>query len=355
MESTKMTEKFILPPALEKGDKVAVIATSTGVQNFPQVIDIGVERLEDRFGLEPVIYNSVHKDTEYLYNHQEEKAEELMNAFEDPKIKAVIALTGGDEQIRMLKHLEPERLKKNPTRFYGISDNTNIHIYLWKHGIQSFYGGQILDDLLAEGEIGEYTYNYLEKAFFEDNIGRLEPSEQYTDEYFDLFQDEIKDERERYESPDWEFWNFDGQKVEEVLFGGCFEVLKDLIMTDKLPEENELADSILMLETSEENPSIQQIKRWLINMGEKNLLQKFSAILVARPMREGLFGEKRTLEEKEKYRQEQINKIKEEVKNYCPDTPVVFNMDFGHTHPKIPLKHGGKIKIDPQKEEINSQ
>ena len=348
-----MTEKFTLPPASEKGDKVAVIATSTGIQNFPQVIDIGVERLKDRFGLEPVIYDSVHKDTEYLYNNQEEKAEELMKAFEDPEIKGVIALTGGDEQIRMLKHLEAERLKENPTRFYGISDNTSLHVYLWENSIQSFYGGQILDDLLAEGEIGEYTYSYLEKAFFEDSLGKIEPSEQFTDDYFDLFQEEITDDRERYESPEYEFWNFNEETVEGRLFGGCFEVLKDLIMAEKyFPNEKELEDTILMLETSEENPSIQQIKRWLINMGERGLLQKFSAILVARPMREPLFGEEKTLEEKEKYHQEQIDKIKDEVKNYCPDTPVVFNIDFGHTHPKLPLQLGGKVELNPEDEEI---
>jgi len=31
--------------------------------------------------LEPVVYDSVYKDTEYLYDHQEEKAEEFMEAF----------------------------------------------------------------------------------------------------------------------------------------------------------------------------------------------------------------------------------------------------------------------------------
>jgi len=354
MEATKMTNEFALPPALEKGDKVAVLATSSGVQNFPEVIDIGVDRLEERFGLDVVVFDNARRDTEYLYNHQEEKAEDLMRAFEDPEIKGVVAVTGGDEQIRMLKHLQPERLKENPTRFYGISDNTCLHTYLYNLGIQSFYGGQILDDLLAEGEIGEYIYSYLEKAFFEDELGKLESSQNFTDEYFDLFQDEITDDREAFKSPDWEYWNFDGQNVEGRLFGGCFSVIKDLLMADKLPNEEKLEGSILALETSEENPSTIEVKRWLINMGETGFLQKFSAILVARPMREPLHGEK-TLGEKEEYHEKQIQTIKDQIKRYCPDTPVVFNMDFGHTHPKIPLNLGAKIKIDPGKEEINSQ
>lgn len=346
---------FVLPPSLDKGDKVAILATSSGVQKFPSVIDIGVERLENKFGLNPVLYDNVYEDTEYLNNNPKEKAEAFMEAFEDPEIKGVIALTGGDEQLRILKHLDEERLKQNPTRFYGISDNTNLHVYLWNLGIQSFYGGQILDDLLAEGEIGEYTYNYLEKAFFEDKLGILEASEKFTDDYFDLFQEEIVDDRERYDSPDWEFWNFGQEKVEGRLFGGCFGSLAgQLKATNYLPEPEELEGNILALETSETYPSINRIKRWLMAMGERGFLQKFSAILVARPMREPLHGDEKTLQEKEEYHQEQIDRIKEEVKNYCPDTPVVFDMDFGHTHPKIPIQLGGKIIIDPEQKEIES-
>ncbi len=350
-----MTDGFVLPSALSKGDKVAVVATSGGVQKFPEVIDKGVERLEGRFGLEPVLYDNVHEDTEYLNSHPEEKAEAFMKAFEDPEIKGVIALTGGDEQLRILKYLENDRLRDNPTRFYGISDNTNLHIYLWSLGITSFYGGQILDDLLAEGDIGEYTYSYLEKAFFEDSLGELEASEKFTDEYFDLFQEEIVDDRERFEAPEREFWNFEQKTVEGLLFGGCFEIMDWQLAAEKyLPENEELEGCILALETSEEAPSITEIKRSLISMGEKGFLQNFSAIIIATPMRQALHGEDRTIEEKKNYHRKHTEIIKEEIKNYCPETPVVFNMEFGHTHPKIPLKLGGKLKINPEKQKIKS-
>jgi len=348
-----MEDEFVLPPALEEGDKVAVIATSSGVQAFPRVLDKGVERLKDRFGLEPVVYDSAKKDTEYLNNHQREKAEEFMQAFEDPEIKGVIALTGGDEQIRMLKYLEPERLKNNPTRFYGISDNTNLHIYLWNLGIQSFYGGQILDDLLAEGEIGEYTYNCLEKVFFQDQLGVLEPSKTFTDDYFDLFEDELRDDREIYDNSGPVFWNFKDEIVEGRLWGGCLGILPEQMAVEKyLPKIEDLKEEILVLETSEEYPSDSEVKKALLCMGEKGLLQKFSAIIVGRPMRSPLMGEEKDLAEKKDYHERQKEAIKEEVKKYCPETPVVLDMDFGHTHPKIPLKLGGKAEINPKKEQI---
>lgn len=345
-------DDFTLPPALEKGDKVAVLAVSAGIkERFPSAFEKGVERLERRFGLEPVIYDTAKKDTEYLHANPGEKAEEFMQAFEDSEIKGVIPVTGGDEELRVLKHLEPERLKNNPTRFYGISDNTNLHIYLWNLGIQSFYAGQILD-LLAEGELGEYTYKHLERAFFQDSLGTVEASEQFTDELVDIQAEEITDDRKRYDNPGWEFWNFDGT-VEGRLFGGCFEIMDWQMATQKyMPEPEELEGTILALETSEEAPSETTVKRWLMCMGENGILEKFSAIIVGRPIREPLHGEERTEEEKQEYHKDQKERIKEEIKRYASETPVVFDVDFGHTGPKLPIQLGAKIRLSPENKQI---
>lgn len=346
-------EDFILPPALERGGKVAVVATSAGIKDrFPKAFEIGVERLEKRFGLEPVIYETAEKDTDYLQANPKEKAEEFMSAFEDPEIKGVVAVTGGDEQLRLLKYLNPERLKTNPTRFYGLSDNTNLHIYLWNLGIQSFYGGQFLGDLLSEGEIGEYTYRYLEKAFFQDSLETVEASEQFTDEFVDLQAENVTDDRKRYGNPGWEFWNFEGD-VKGRLFGGCFEIVYWQMATQKhMPEPDKLEGSVLALETSEEAPSETEVKRWLMCMGENGILDSFSAIIIGRPVRENLHGEERNDKEKQEYHENQKERIKKEIKRYTPDTPVVFDVDFGHTDPKIPLQLGAKVEIKPEKEQI---
>ena len=345
---------MILPPKLEKGDKIAVLGTSAGIKKrFPAAFDKGLEVLRERFELEPVIYTTAEKDTEYLNNHPEEKAEQFMKAFEDPEIKAVIAVTGGDEQLRMLKHLEEERIRQNPTRFYGLSDNTNLHVYLQQLGLQSFYGGQIVSHLMIQGKISEYTFKNLEKAFFSDKIGRIEASDRFTDEFIDIAADEIVDNRQRFESPGWEFWNFSG-KVSGRLFGGCFEILHWMLAADKIDMEG-LEDKILVLETSEEAPSETEVKRWLMCMGERGFLQKFEAVIVGRPVREPLHGEERTMEEKEEYRENQKERIKEEVERYCPETPVVFDVDFGHTDPKISLQLGGKTVLRPEEKVLEFQ
>lgn len=79
---------FTLPPKLEKNDKVAVVSTSAGIKNrFPNAFEKGIERLKERFGVEPVIYDTAEKDTEYLNDNPKEKAEDFMKASKTLKSK----------------------------------------------------------------------------------------------------------------------------------------------------------------------------------------------------------------------------------------------------------------------------
>jgi Uncharacterized proteins, homologs of microcin C7 resistance protein MccF len=119
-----------------------------------------------------------------------------------------------------------------------------------------------------------------------------------------------------------------------------------------MPDQEKLEGTVLALETSDEAPSETTVKRWLICLGENGILDKVSAILVGRPIREPLHGEERTREEKQEYHKDQKNRIKEEISRYSPETPVVFDVDFGHTDPKIPLQLGGRVRIKPEKRKI---
>ncbi len=338
--------QFRLPPSLEPGDKIAVVATSSGVKNrFPGTLEKGVNRLRDEFGLEPEIFSTAEKGTDYLLEHPEEKAEQVMQAFRDPEIKGVVPVTGGDEEMRILKHLDGGTLEENPTRFYGISDNTNLHLFLQKHGIQSFYAGQLMGAMIADGELWEYNKNLLKKSFFEDSLGRVEEPETFSDDFID-FETGLNDRRTRYDNLGREFWNFNN-KIEGRLVGGCLEVVHWNMAADRfLPDLENLENPVLALETSEESPGETEVKRWLMTMGERGILDKVSAVMVGRPFRASPHQDK-TLEEKEEYHEKQKERFKKEIGRYAPETPVVFDVSFGHTDPRIPLQLGGKVALDP--------
>ena len=71
----------------------------------------------------------------------EDRAADLNAAFADPTIRAVVATIGGDDQITVIPHLDGDLIRRDPKPFVGYSDNTNLHDWLWRQGVASFYGG----------------------------------------------------------------------------------------------------------------------------------------------------------------------------------------------------------------------
>ncbi len=50
----------------------------------------------------------------------------LSPSFADPQIRAVLATIGGEDQITVVPHLDPEAVRADPKPFLGHSDNTNL-------------------------------------------------------------------------------------------------------------------------------------------------------------------------------------------------------------------------------------
>ena len=134
---------LIKPRRLNAGDKVATVSPSWGGAGDKDLIwryEQGKKRLEDVFGLQVVEMENTLKGTDYLYNHPEKRAEDLMEAFSDKSIKGIFACIGGSESIRLLPYIDFDLIKNNPKIFMGYSDSTIIHYMCLKAGISSIYG-----------------------------------------------------------------------------------------------------------------------------------------------------------------------------------------------------------------------
>jgi muramoyltetrapeptide carboxypeptidase LdcA involved in peptidoglycan recycling len=345
--------EFVLPPALEPGDSVAVVAPGTSHASlFPHVYELGLARLESAFGLDPVEFSTATKSPEWLYDHPEARAKDVMDAFSDPDIAGVVAVIGGADQVRILPHLDTDVLRANPTRFYGTSDNTNLQTVLWNEGVVSFYGGCLFTEFAMQGSMHDYTVEYLERAMFEDSFGELRSAEEFTDEDLDWATPENLDERRETEpNLGWQ-WRGGDERVTGRTWGGCLEVVdQQLSVTRYLPDPEELDGAVLLLETSEELPSEFDVRWTLMGMGERGLLSRFSAVLVGRAKARSREVD-RPADERAAYRERQRDAITDLVAEYNPDAPVVFDLDFGHTAPVAPIPVGGEATVDPDAERI---
>lgn len=346
-------KEFIVPPPLERGDKVAIVSPASGLAaTFPHVYERGLERIRSVFDLEPVEFPTATKDDEFLSEHPERRAADIEQAFEAPDISGVIATIGGNDQIRVLSHLDGEVLRENPTRFYGMSDNTNLAQFLWNHGITSYHGGHVLTEFAVPGPLPEYLESGLRSALFEESVGHVRPAPEFTDQ--DLGWDEpahLEQSPEMEENPGWS-WHGGTAPVSGRTWGGNFEITYLQLATDRyVPSADALDGSVLLLETSEELPDPGVVQRMLLGLGERGLLERFDGLLVGRVKARSHIVD-RSKDEREDYRERVQRTIVDIFTTYNETAPVVLNVDFGHTNPIVPVPIGGTVTVDPNAEEI---
>ena len=146
-------------------------------------------------------------------------------------------------------------------------------------------------------------------------------------------------------SPGW-LWHNPKTVVTAPTWGGSLEAVHWTLAADRwVRPVEDYAGCVLLLETSEEMPSAEQVFRMLRDAGERGLLEQFPAVLVAAAKATWL-EDPRPPERRQQYRDEQRAAILRALDDYHPAAMVVFGVDFGHTDPQWILPYGGRITVD---------
>ena len=332
---------------LNKGDKVAILSPSNGLPGlFPWVQDYGLKRLKDDFGLIPVEYPT----TRQMGSSLKDRARDIMDAFSDKEIKAIITSIGGNDQIKLLKYLDKEVIKNNPKPFLGFSDNTHLHIFLWKLGIPSYYGGSIMNQFAMQNKMIDQTVKSINNSLFDlPGLVEITACTEFTDIGHNWADESTLNTPRKFEPN--EGFIFDGTKnAKGILFGGCIGSMVAEASANFLPDEEDLKDAILILESSESMIEPWVVQYLLTGLGERGILENLSGVLVGRP-KTWDFSKQLNEEERKAFKQKQRDAIKTTVREYNQEIPIVFNVDFGHTDPQtlVPLGREAVIDVDNKK------
>ena len=113
-------------------------------------------------------------------------------------------------------------------------------------------------------------------------------------------------------------WTWAGPSavVEGRTWGGCIEVIDQIAVADRMPSAEDLAGAILLLETSEELPPADEVKRWVRALGERGVLEQVAGVLVARPPVSELNSSVPGPDERARLRAAQRDTIIEQVTRY---------------------------------------
>lgn len=333
-------ENLIKPRKLQPGDTVAAITLSWGgAAVFPDRYQTGKFRLEKVFGLKVVETKHALREPDWIYRNPLARATDLMDSFSDPNIRAIIAIIGGDESIRLLPYIDYKVIANNPKIFLGYSDAVVTHFMCMKAGLRSFHGPDVMTEFAENIEMHKYTKDSILKTLFSSNsIGDITQSEEgWTAEFVDWITPENKNIRRNMLPTDP--WRFIGSSATATgrLLGGCIEALQFIIGTELWPDLKTFAGSILFLETSEEGAAPVMLERFLRNLGVQGILDAISGLLFSKP------GGKVDPAMFPAYDQA-ILKVLHEYERL--DLPVITNMDFGHTDPMLTLPYGCMAEID---------
>jgi muramoyltetrapeptide carboxypeptidase LdcA involved in peptidoglycan recycling len=339
------------PGKAQPGDRVAVLSPAAGLPAiFPHPYELGLSRLRDAYGVIPVEYPT----TRQAGASAADRARDIHAAFADPSIVAVLASIGGEDQITVIPHLDPDLLRANPKPFFGYSDNTNLHNYLWNLGLVSYYGGSVMVNLGRSGRENPDSATSFRAALFESGWTDLAEPTASTDESVDwtLGPDVLTDEPPMFPARPWE-WHRASRVIEAPTWGGCIEVLAWILQVGRhVAAPEAYAGHVLMIETSEDMPPAIEVFWMLRNMGLRGLLADTPAVLVGRPKAWDI-GRRTTPEQKQRYVDDQRAAVLRALDTYAPDATVVFNVDFGHTDPQLIMPYGGLVRIDGPARQIS--
>ena len=354
---------MIKPQCLNRGDKIAIVSLSRGLLGMPfckHELDIAVKRLKE-FGLVPVIMPNALKDMEYIEKHPEARASDLKEAFMDNSIKAIITAIGGIDTYKTIPYLMDDKefieaVRNNPKIFTGFSDTTNNHLMLNRIGLSTFYGPCLLVDIAElDNDMLPYTREYFEKFFTSEESFEIKPSPVWYSDRKSYGKEEIGKPRESHpETHEFETLNGSGI-VTGKLYGGCIESIYDAFTGASFedepsvyekygifPTEDEWKEKVLFLETSELKVLPEELEKMLMEFKNRNIFKLVKGLIIGKPIDEKYYDEY-----KDVYRKVFIDL----------DTPILFNVNFGHSVPRclIPYDAEATIDYDNRRIFINSQ
>jgi muramoyltetrapeptide carboxypeptidase LdcA involved in peptidoglycan recycling len=262
----------------------------------------------------------------------------------------VLASIGGDDQIKVLRHLDPDVLRAHPKPFFGFSDNTNLLNYLFNLGIPSFHGGSVMLQFGRAGHVHPVSEASLRAALFTTGPWEVPEPTDLRDEHGDWATDDLTAAPSMRPADPWT-WHGPSGPVTGTLWGGNLEILDWTLGVGRhvLPVE-QYAGCVLFLETSEELPSDDEVYRMLMVMGERGLLQQFAGLVFARP--KAWSPEKPTEADRTAYTDAQRAAVTRAMAEYHPDVPVVIGVDAGHADPMVVMPIGNEITLDPATRKI---
>ena len=129
-------QSIIRPSNLKQGDQVGIISTARKISK--EELSFAKKTIEN-WGLKVVFGKNIFEEYNQFAGKDLQRAFDLQEMIDNPKIKAIICARGGYGTVRILDLVDFSGLKANPKWITGFSDITALHSTLHNLNISSLH------------------------------------------------------------------------------------------------------------------------------------------------------------------------------------------------------------------------
>ena len=293
----------MIPDKLKPGDEVRVIAPARSASDIDErVLDWAKAALES-LGLKVTFSKNAFSRNQRGCPTDDEKVEDLHEAFMDENVKCILAAIGGFNSNKLLGKIDWQIIKDNPKTFGGFSDITVLnHAILAKTGLVTY----AMPNFYCFGlpPEADYSLEYFRRCLMKKSPRRSQPNS----------------------GPDI----IQSGTTSGTVLGGNLCSLDLPNGTDYFPKV--AGDIILCIEDDSYDSIPETVERNIQSLMQQPFFRQVKAILIGR-----FQAESRATDDV-------IGDIILS-KNIAADIPVIANLDFGHTDPKFTYPVGGRCQV----------
>lgn len=315
---------MMIPAKLKRGDEIRIIAPSDSASIISKErIEFAKSRLEDlgfliTFGRHVFAENPSYKD----------KASDINDAFRDKNVKGILSMIGGNSSYNILPYICWEIPKDNPKVFCGYSDIDVLSLAIYTMtGLVTYSGVHF--STFSQKKYFEYTEDYFVKCLLENENYEVISSKQWSDDEWFIDQDK----RNLIDNDG--FWVINEGEAFGTCIGTNISSVSLLRGTQYYPN---LSSVLLFLEKDESWG-----KNTVIKLKEKLSLLVDS--MNGSSLHGLVFGR---FTKNSGVNMDKLKYLISSFPSLCK-IPVIGNVDFGHTDPKITLPIGGQVRMSATK------
>lgn len=288
---------LLKPRKLKQGGTIGIIAPS-GAADYEKILRAAGYFKQKGFNVK--IGSACGNCDRYLAGTDEERLNDLHNAFSDNEIDAIVCVRGGYGALRLIDKIDYSIIANNPKIFCGFSDITVLNAMFYKKcGLVTFSGAMAQSDF--SGEINSFTEKYF-WAVMKGEPLEIYPAEPCTKVF---------------------------EPVKGRLFGGNLATLSGLCGTDFIPDEK------FIFFTEDVGEPVYKLDRYFTQlMNIKKFRNNVKTIVC------GYFSDTDTPENLKFLLDETGTKL---------NVPVVINYPFGHESKKVSIPNGAEAVLTTEK------